>query len=496
MTALDAGGVVADDRRRPLRGRRPLLPGEDVRLSLGLSVAAGTAIVAFFTFAAFASPDVWVPVIVVIFLVAASVPLCIWLSRGDQRLLRILLLALVLKMGAVGPRYFVNEVVYQGSVDATRYDQAGGVFIEGVAEGRWTLGESELDGFPSQTRFVGYVTGLLYLVFGTSLAGGYFVFSWVAWLGLLCFLQAFRIAFPNAPPYRAALLLTLFPALVFWPSSPGKDALMVFALGLATFGVVSLLYRHRPGVGCLLGALGVYLLWSVRPHVLLVVGAGLACALLARSAPRRGEQGASRSIGVRLVLLVLLVPALLLSLSRVDDALTGGDDEQFSLAATLDNTAASTEVGDSSFDTQGVRSVVDIPFAIVSVPLRPFPFEARSPQLALSSAEGVLLLALIALSARWIWMVGPAALRTPLGAFAAGYSLAFVIAFSNIGNAGILSRQRVQLFPLLFLLACAARALYDERLEARASETQTDGDRPRLGRPSPHPEPELAWSRT
>jgi hypothetical protein len=45
-------------------------------------------------------------------------------------------------------------------------------------------------------------------------------------------------------------------------------------------------------------------------------------------------------------------------------------------------------------------------------------------------------------------------LRRPYVAYALLFSLFFAYAFSAIGNFGILSRQRVQLYPLLVVVLC------------------------------------------
>ncbi len=45
-------------------------------------------------------------------------------------------------------------------------------------------------------------------------------------------------------------------------------------------------------------------------------------------------------------------------------------------------------------------------------------------------------------------------LRRPYVTFALTYTLGFVIAFANIGNFGILARQRSQLLPLFAVLLC------------------------------------------
>ena len=43
-------------------------------------------------------------------------------------------------------------------------------------------------------------------------------------------------------------------------------------------------------------------------------------------------------------------------------------------------------------------------------------------------------------------------LRNPYLAYVVGYSTLFIVAFSNVGNIGILARQRTQLLPILLTL--------------------------------------------
>jgi hypothetical protein len=49
-------------------------------------------------------------------------------------------------------------------------------------------------------------------------------------------------------------------------------------------------------------------------------------------------------------------------------------------------------------------------------------------------------------------------MRNPYVAFALVYSVLFVVAFSNVGNFGILTRQRAQLFPLVLLVLAVPSA--------------------------------------
>lgn len=260
---------------------------------------------------------------------------------------------------------------------------------------------------------------------------------------------------------------------------------MVLLLGVMTLGVARVLARDRAGLGLTYLLVAGFAVFQIRPHLLLISAVALAATTLT-STRDHATRGA---ILVRVIMLALLVPVLVSGLGRVDTMLgtTGGGSE--SIDEGLDRTLARTNIGGSAFEARAVRSPADLPLAIVSVVYRPFLFEARNPAVLISALEGSILLGLTLGAARWIWRIGPAMYREPFAAYCGAYVLGFVIAFSNIGNAGILSRQRVQMFPLLLLLACIARARF--QLEQN-SVVQDDGPELRLpapGTPGLGPEP-------
>jgi hypothetical protein len=462
-------GAARHRRVRPGRAaRRALLgvfvPGDGAVVVGGSILVIGT-MAAFWAFATTVSPDIWVPMLVATGLTIVSVPIALWAGEGNRTLRRLLVLALILKLLAVFPRYYMNEEVYGGSADSGQYHVAGQVMYLNVhEEGEWSLEGAAIDTYSDETRVVGYVTGVVYLVVGTSKVGGYMAFSWLCWLGLVWFFRAFRIAYPNAPPILPAALLFLLPSMLYWPSSIGKDALMVCALGLLSLGFARLLTPSRAGLGLLYLLPSAALILQVRPHLLMVALVGGAVSLVARNATRTKAATAAAS---RILILVALVPLLVLGMGRMDDLFgSSADDSGFSVTNALERTTEQTSQGGSAFETQAVTNPLDLPVAVVSVLYRPFPFEVNSAPVLISSLEGTLLLVLTLAAGRWIWRIGPATLRHPFTAFCAGYSLAFVFAFSNVGNAGILARQRVQLFPLVVLLVGAAWAQHHADLQS------------------------------
>jgi hypothetical protein len=437
-------------------GRRFGTLGDDRLVAVAGTAVMAVAMVTFFLLAGWGGPDLWVPLVVAMVLVAVSVPM-IWVVADrpiDGRLRKVLAVALALKLLATVPRYTMNEVAYGGSADAAVYHKAGTQVREHALDGRWTTEGTRLDAYADETRMVGYVTGGLYLVTGASQMAGYLVFSWLCWVGLLCVFAAFRVAYPTARPWVAVSLIFLLPSTLYWPSSIGKDALMVLGIGLLTLGFARLSFAARPLAGALWLALGLAVVGPIRIHLALIVGAGVACSLLARTATAQRSRSATV---LRVLLLVALVPALLVGLSRLDDVFGSPNDVgPVSVAAAMEKSARQTSIGGSAFETQPVRSPLDLPVAAVNVIYRPFLWEARSIPALVSALEATVLFGLTVGSARWLWRMGPAVRGNPLAAYAAGFSVAFVIAFSNIGNAGILARQRVQLLPVLMLLVAAA----------------------------------------
>ena len=161
-------------------------------------------------------------------------------------------------------RYYVTFTVYS-SADATVYHESGarlaGFFRQGdfvVDIGKRVVG----------TGFIEIVTGVVYTVTGATKLGGFFVFSWLGFVGLFLFYRAFRIAFPPGDGRRYALLVFFLPSLLFWPSSIGKESWMMFTLGIASYGAARMLAgRH---FGLLIVAVGLLGTAMVRPHVSLI----------------------------------------------------------------------------------------------------------------------------------------------------------------------------------------------------------------------------------
>lgn len=406
---------------------------------------------------------VWAPV-----LLALAFPLCRWVAKrtGEPEIAGFLFGAAVLKIvvGALA-RYYMVDAVY-GAGDSQRYNAAGNELAEPFRRGIFDdLGQI------TGTRFMEIVTGGVQAVIGQTMLGSFLVFSAFGFVGL-CFLYlAFCEALPtgNRRLYRWLLFLT--PTMWFWPSSIGKEAFLTLGIGATAYGFSRMLNGRLSGTPLML--VGLWGVAVVRPHIALMLALGAVAAIPPErsSAPLASfdEPAPLRRPLLRLVLPVLvlaMLPFLLGSAERFFDI------EGLNLETATDvrdEVARRTTQGGSEFSAPDTSNPVGLTQGLVTVLVRPFPWEASGAQL-LSAVEGALIACLLiatALRARITGLV--AMLRKRWVRFSTAFVLAYAWGFSAVGNFGILARQRSLLLPFLFVIVCwgwAPQTLRDEGADA------------------------------
>jgi len=370
---------------------------------------------------------------------------------GDE-IGRIVVVAAAFKV-LVAPllRYWMIYNLYGGIADASRYHAAGTLLAPLFRHGIYRdLGEI------SGTRFMEILTGQVYVFTGPTRLGGFMVFSWFSFLGGYLFYRAFRTACPDWDGRRYAVLVFFFPTLFFWPSSIGKEAFMILVLGAAALGAAQLFVGRLRGLVWL--ALGLWGAAVVRPHMALIVCAGLIMA--APLAVLRGGAHGRRSQRGRLGSAILLVAMLLAGSTLVgvaEEFIGLGSLDAQTTQQEFDEVTARTDQGGSAFTGVTPSNPVGFVLSGVTVLFRPFPFEVGNAQGMLTALEGLALLALCAMSLRRLIRLPVEFVRRPYLAFGLVYTLAFIYAFSSIVNFGILARQRAQLLPFLFVVLCIPR---------------------------------------
>lgn len=397
--------------------------------------------------------DMWSAAGVAVLLVVASVPLFRWIAakEADPWLGRVLLWALLVSLAFSALRYVFVFVIYDGG-DAAVYHEAGRTFVEHLRSGRPLHPIPVIEPYPVETQRVGDITGIVYTLSRPSIHVGFVVFAYVCFLGKVLMVRAFRAAVPEGDHRRFTLLVLFLPSLLFWPASIGKEAVMMACLGLITYGGALLLAPAPKLRGLLFFVGGAAVVLLVRPHIAIMSILSFGLAIAVGTLGRRGGEGSS----TRARVLRLLGLALVVGLGVVGSARLAQQFESFAedgTGAALAGAMQQSAIGESEFTPVTVTSPLDLPGGIVSVLLRPFPFEAGSVAELVASAEGVLLLAILLLSWRRLARFPRLALQRPFLVFMAGYVVLFAIGFSFIANFGILSRQRVLVLPAVLMLA-------------------------------------------
>lgn len=363
---------------------------------------------------------------------------------GDPTILTLIMAGWGIKMAGALARYWFVFVYSNGDADASGFDRGGASLVPLVRS--FDFGAlAQLPQIPG-TGAMRVLTGFVYGIAGTSRFSGFFIFSWLCFVGILFFWRAFKIGIPDANARRYLIVLFVLPSLIFWPSSIGKEAWMLFGLGLCAYGTACLFQRHYAAALALVpGSLAITI---VRPHITLLVYCGLVFGALVRKVRSTSASGP----GLRIVGLVVLLGIGLVVVSQSSSFLGVESLTQEGIQQTLTATQEQTQRGGSSFEPVTVTSPLDVPLATVTVLFRPFPFEASNLQALIAAAEGFVLLALVWLGRRGLLGIPRRLRRQPYVAFCFAFTVVFILAFSSFSNFGLLARERTQLLPFFVAL--------------------------------------------
>jgi hypothetical protein len=412
-------------------------------------VGAGLLVGAVVLLGSLGGPDAGSALLLGPLLVVISLPVLSRRARldGDRRLFWLLLAALVLKLIGALVRHYIVFGVYGGVADAETYHDQGAIMASHFRVGDFHTGLDSL----TSTNFIKLLTGVVYTIVGTSRLGGFLIFSWLGFWGLYLFYRAFCEAVPEGRRTSYRSLVFFLPSLVFWPSSIGKEAWMMLALGIAAVGAARAL-SGRTWRGLLVAATGLWLAAIVRPHVAGLLGLALVAGFMLRRSGGVRRHGAPVAKAVGLAAVAMLALVLLIRTDRFlkESAIRteGG------VTQVLRQTSERTGRGGSEFTPSALESPARTPIAVITVLYRPLLIEAENlPSLA-AALETTFLLALSIARFKWFLASLRSVRRQPYVGMAILYTALFILAFSGFANFGLLARERVQLLPLFLVLLC------------------------------------------
>ncbi len=342
-----------------------------------------------------------------------------------------------------------------GGADANLYQREGLRIAESLR--RLDLAVDTGRAVPG-TGSVRYFSGVVNVFTLGNYVTTFLVFVTIAFVGQVLFLLAAQPALSRGQMRAATMLVMFSPTLVYWPSSIGKESLVLFGLGIGLFGVSKLYRREWSGLWLLIS--GGFAVGMVRPHMLVLLLTALLISLFTNN------PGRERRLSVQAVIVVLLIAGAMIgngaSAQLFDlESFDGLND----VSAALDFTEERTSQDKAAFSASRVNSILDYPQAFVTVLFRPFIWEATGVPAKISAVEsaGLIVLTLLA-GARTISQSKSIFSRWQL-LFSVAYTAVFVYVFSAVGNFGILSRQRAQVIPVVLLLIALGLGL--ERKKSR-----------------------------
>ena len=225
----------------------------------------------------------------------------------------------------------------------------------------------------------------------------------------------------------------------------GKDAILCFSVGLIAYGLAQLTSKlNLLGIATI--SAGFALTFCVRPHVAALTAVAATAAVLIGQDIRGIVGATTRLIAISLILAVTLYVGVHASAEwQVSDFRQG--------VTKQDVAERSTNVGGSGFSQPGslAARLAMAPFVF----FRPFPWEARSPQTALSAIESLIITVMTWRSRHRLLDAVRRARKNPFVVFMLVFTLEFVVAFAPaISNFGLLVRQRVMALPFFLLMFC------------------------------------------
>jgi hypothetical protein len=390
--------------------------------------------------------EAWSSALIALVLFVVTLPILSRQARRekDRRLFGFLMFALFLKL-IVGTllRYYVTFHVY-ARADAAGYLSHGTEIARQMSAGTYHLSLGSLSGSDS----ISFLTGVLLRIIGPTGLGAFFIFSWLAFIGLFLLYRAFVIAVPKGNARTYARFIFFLPTIWYWPSSIGKESWLVFTLGIAAIGAARALSGNMlRGLG--FSGLGLWLMLFVRPHIAGIFGVALLAAFLVMRPAREARPYAYLGKAVGLVIVGALAIAMIMSTARflhVSNLTPSG------AVGELRDVSTRSAYGGSEFTPVIVTSPLGVPKAVLTVLFRPFVTEVDNAQALAAALESTFLLVLTVKRLPWVWSAIKSVRRQPFVGLALVFTAVFVIAFASFPNFGLLARERVQVLPFFLIL--------------------------------------------
>ncbi len=296
--------------------------------------------------------------------------------------------------------------------------------------------------FQTGTKFIGFLAWPLSRTIGLGYYSVMLIFSYIGYFASVFFYLVavenieLKPTWGNLSPLELVFLL---PNVHFWTSSLGKGSIITFAIGLFAFGLSRINRRFVPT------AIGAFLIFMVRPHILLAIVLASIIGLFVTSGGLKPFFKWS---------IIIVAVFLFINLSGSVLKFTDTDTLDISSSSTLSHRTSELTKASSGIDIGNYNFF----YKIFTFWFRPLFFDGLGALGFLASFENLFCLVMAFQIIKWLiksWSGWNGYFKISLFAFLLGS----VILAQITGNLGIALRQKAQLMPFFFILYCKAISL-------------------------------------
>ena len=327
---------------------------------------------------------------------------------------------------------FLHFAITLGYIAYTFYSRSDSVsyFSKSANSDEW------FSFFNTGTSFIGFLTWPFSNALSLSFYATMLIFSYIGYLAVLIF---YIIATENIQTQTLPIgfttieLLLLLPNLHFWSSSIGKGSVILFGIAIFSFGL-SRFNRRIPHL-----AIGAFLVYMVRPHILLAIVISVVLGLFLTSSKTL------KPIFKWLIILVSLGAFYYLSDSVLK--FTDTDSLDITNSSTLSHKASELGKATSGVDLQNYN----VFYKMFTFWFRPLFLDGLGVLGFVASIENLICLVLFFLI-----------IKEAITQFKKWNGLFKIFVFTFLltsyilaqvsGNLGIILRQKSQLMPLFFII--------------------------------------------
>ncbi len=399
-------------------------------------------------------PVVALFVALVLFLVGRVIIRRVADAERDPWLGKALTVCLLLHLAAAPGQIWVVDHLYHGVGDFNGYVHQADVLAPGFRHLDFSIAQAHLKRIVSDGS-LSIFAGVVFAIIGANELGGFFVFAFLSFVGIVYFYRAFLMTFGGAGKRRYGYLLFFLPTLIFWTSDVSKEALMTFLLGMAAYGSARVLTNRSGGYTLILVATvgGAF----IRPNELVLALGGFVVAMLIRPVPPGSRfEGPRRTAGL------VFLGALFAVATVVTLKFLPANHGSLSLTTIAKDNGIGSGAGFNS-SLQGYSpSIAAYPKDVYWVLFDPLPFNAHSGSQYLAAAENTVILGVVLSSWRRLRILPRAMLARPYVALCLAFSVTFLYFFAALSNLGLIDRERTVMLPYLLVVLALPRGPKDK----------------------------------